>query len=65
MSVRLRRSKHETNNGDDNSISATCNISEVKLAKGLKFVHMNIRSLLHNLDETNACFLDGAFDAFN
>lgn len=28
-----------------------------------KLVHMNVRSLLHNVDEINWCFLDGALDA--
>lgn len=56
----LRGRAHELDIRDGKN--TTHSILEVKSAKGLKFVHMNVRSLLLNLDETNACFLDGVFD---
>lgn len=59
----LRGRAHEHENGGEIITSMAYNIIDVKAAKGLKFVHMNVRSLLLNLDEIHACFLDGAFDA--
>lgn len=37
-------------------------IDIVKEAKGLKLVHLNIRSLLANTDEVRVSLLDGCFD---
>lgn len=51
----------EKRHGDETLTSRS--LRDVKSTKGFKLVHMNARSLLHNLDEINVCFLDGAFDA--
>lgn len=34
----------------------------VKSQKGLKIVHLNVRSLIQNFDEVNATLLDGSLD---
>lgn len=40
----------------------TFNIDWVKQAKGLKIVHLNVRSLLAKLDEVKTTLLDGSID---
>lgn len=53
----LRERRHE------NEILTSHKLLDVKSTKGFKLVHMNVRSLLRNLDEINGCFLVGALDA--
>lgn len=51
-----RESVHE------NETITSYDLADVKSAKDFKVVHMNVGSLLHNVDEINECFLDGALD---
>lgn len=37
-------------------------VEHIKLLKGLKIVHVNVRSVLKHFDEIESTFLDGGFD---